>query len=48
MGILNLFKKKEKEISPHHKKLLEDYEAGRLLQVDKDIDNKEVIQDGKC
>lgn len=43
MGILNLFKKKEKKISPHDKKLLEDYEAGKVLQVDKDINNEEVM-----
>jgi hypothetical protein len=45
MGLLNwfrnLFKKKP---TPWEQKLLDDWEAGRVLQVDRDIDNKKLME----
>jgi hypothetical protein len=40
MGLLNLLKKKEKVISPREQELLDDYKAGKILDI-KDIGDKE-------
>ncbi len=34
---------KKIKVTKHQKKLLEDYEKGLVLQVDKDIDNKQYL-----
>lgn len=39
--ITQLFKKKDKK---KNEKLLKEYELGRVLQIDKDIDNKEFFK----
>jgi len=43
MKLLKLFKRKEKELTDREKMLLEDYNNGRILQVDKDINNKDFL-----
>jgi hypothetical protein len=40
MGLLSLFKRKEKVISKREQELLEDYKAGKILDI-KDIGDKE-------
>jgi hypothetical protein len=39
--IMQLFKKKENK---KNKKLLEDFEEGKVLQVDNNVDNKEFLK----
>lgn len=44
MKLLNLLKFKRKmKISEKDQKLLEDYEKGKYLRVDEDIDNKKLM-----
>ena len=42
MKVINLFNREK--ISPRNKQLLEEYNKGRILQVDNDIDNKELMR----
>ena len=42
MKLLKFFTKKEDE---RNKKLLEEYEKGKILQIDNDIDNKEFLKE---
>lgn len=48
--MINLFKRlfkkkrKEKELTKNQKKLMEDYEKGKVLQIDNKIDNKKYLQ----
>jgi len=44
MKILKLYKKRKEKISKHQEKLLKDYEEGKILQIDKNIDNKEYLK----
>ena len=39
-----MFLKKENKDSKHNKEILSLYESGKILQVDKDIDNKEYLK----
>lgn len=48
--MINLFKRlfkkkrKEKKLTKKQKKLMEDYEKGKVLQIDNKIDNKKYLQ----
>jgi hypothetical protein len=42
MGLFSIFKRKKK--LTHDEQLLADYQAGKFLQPDKDIDNKEYLR----
>lgn len=44
LNLKNLFKRKPKKISQKDLKLLDDWEKGRYLRVDKDIDNKKIFE----
>ena len=47
--MINLFKKKDKKekLTKKQKELIEDYEKGRILQIDNETDNKKYFEGKK-